>query len=160
MKRNKLPAGIWRHPVHWLAFGFGSGASPYAPGTLGTLVAIPLFLLLHELSWPLYALVTALMFIAGIWICGWSARQIGVHDHGGIVWDEIVGYLVTMFMLPSSWPWLLAGFALFRLFDIWKPFPIRRLDQGVSGGFGIMLDDVIAGLYALAILHAVMAYLT
>jgi phosphatidylglycerophosphatase A len=124
-----------------------------APGTAGTLVAVPLFCVAAELPLAGYLLLTALMFVAGIAICGAAARALGVHDHGGIVWDEITGYFVTMLAVPAHWVWVAVGFVLFRLFDIWKPWPIRWLDRRVSGGLGIMLDDVLAGLYAAALLQ-------
>lgn len=149
LKRNRLPAPIWNSPARLLACGFGSGASPYAPGTVGTVAAVPLYLLLAPLPLPVYLLVTALLFLIGIWACQVTARSFGVHDHGGIVWDEFVGYLLTMAAAPSGWQWPLAGFVLFRLFDILKPWPIRWLDRRVPGGFGIMLDDLGAGVYAL-----------
>jgi phosphatidylglycerophosphatase A len=144
---------ILKSPVHLLAFGFGSGLSPVAPGTMGTLVAIPIYWLLSFFPTWFYLLAVALALIAGIWICGQSAKQLGVHDHGGIVWDEIVGYLITMIAAPSGLLWIVLGFALFRLFDIWKPWPIYILDHKVSGGFGIMIDDVVAGIYALIVMQ-------
>lgn len=149
MKLNKnIPDSIWHNPWHFLAFGFGSGASPVAPGTAGTLVAIPLYLLLAPLSLPVYLGIVLLMLLAGIWLCHVTARDIGVHDHSGIVWDEFVGYLLTMAAAPEGWLWIFVGFILFRVFDIFKPWPIGLADRHVSGGFGIMLDDVIAALYA------------
>ena len=141
------------NPIHFLAFGFGSGLAPFAPGTFGTLAAVPLYLLMQPLSLPLYLAVVVIAFIAGIWICGVAGSDLGVHDHGGIVWDEFVGLWVTMIAAPAGWPWVVAGFLLFRLFDIWKPWPIRWADQQVSGGFGVMLDDLIAGLYALLVMQ-------
>lgn len=140
-------------PVHLLAFGFGSGLAPKAPGTFGTLAAVPLYLLLALLPLWAYGLVVVLAAIIGVWICGESSRRLGVHDHGGIVWDEFVGLWITLFAAPHGWLWLVIGFALFRLFDIWKPYPIRNADRQVNGGFGIMLDDILAGLYALASLQ-------
>ncbi|MCU7844808.1 MAG: phosphatidylglycerophosphatase A [Candidatus Thiodiazotropha sp. (ex Monitilora ramsayi)] len=137
-----------RKPVHLLAFGFGSGLAPKAPGTFGTLVAIPIYLILQPLSYWLYLLLVVLGFIVGIWICDQTSKDLGVHDHGGIVWDEIIGYLITMSFVPASLWWILIGFVLFRLFDILKPWPIGWLDKRVEGGFGIMLDDLVAGLYA------------
>jgi phosphatidylglycerophosphatase A len=142
----------WRH---LLAFGLGSGLSRYAPGTFGTLVAIPLYLLLALLPGWLYAACVVAAFAFGVWLCGSVARDLGVHDHGGIVWDEFVGYWITMFLLPVRWEWVLAGFLLFRLLDVWKPWPIRWADRHVHGGLGIMLDDVMAGVVACAVLHAV-----
>ncbi|TCS38249.1 phosphatidylglycerophosphatase A family protein [Reinekea marinisedimentorum] len=141
------------HWVHFLAFGFGSGAAPKAPGTFGTLAAIPVYLLLAQLPlWP-YLAVIVLSFLLGVYLCGQTSKDMGVHDHGGIVWDEFVGYWITMIALPFHWAWIVAGFVLFRLFDILKPFPIGWLDKRVHGGLGIMIDDVIAGIFALIILQ-------
>ena len=137
-----------KNPVHLLAFGFGSGLAPKAPGTVGTLAAVPLYLLLAPLPLAAYLLAVVLIALAGIWICGRTSRDLGVHDHGGIVWDEFAGFLVTMTAVPLAWPWVVAGFLLFRLFDILKPWPIGWLDERVAGGLGIMLDDLLAGLYA------------
>jgi phosphatidylglycerophosphatase A len=160
LKNQDTPAckGIMRDPVHWLAFGFGSGCSPRAPGTMGTLVAIPVYLLMADLLLWKYLLVTALMFIVGIWLCGKTAEKLGVHDHGGIVWDEIVGYLITMIAAPQGWVWLLIGFILFRFFDILKPWPISIADKKLTGGFGIMVDDVLAGMAAFFVLHIIAYY--
>ena len=142
-------------PVHFLAFGFGSGLSPKAPGTMGTLAAIPLYLLLMNLPLTGYLLAVLLISVAGIWICGESSRRLGVHDHGGIVWDEFAGFLLTMTAAPQGWAWIVLGFALFRLFDIWKPWPVRVADRQLHGGLGIMLDDILAGIYAWLVLQAV-----
>ena len=107
------------------------------------------------LSLPLYLLLTLLALLMGIYLCGFTSRALGVHDHSGIVWDEVVGYLITMIALPVSWQWMLAGFVLFRFFDIVKPWPIRWVDKRLHGGFGIMLDDVLAGIFALIALHSI-----
>jgi phosphatidylglycerophosphatase A len=115
---------------------------------------------MQPLPLPVYLVLTALLGLAGIWLCGYTARALGVHDHGGIVWDEIVGLLITLIAVPPDWRWLLAGFLLFRLFDILKPWPIRWLDRRVGGGFGIMIDDVLAGLFALLCLHGLIWLLT
>jgi len=138
-------------PIHLLSLGFGSGLSPYAPGTMGTLVAIPLYLLLSRLElWP-YLIVVAAGFLLGIYVCDKTSKALGVHDHSGIVWDEIIGYWITMIAIPAvTWQWILAGFVLFRFFDIVKPWPVKIADKRVPGGFGIMFDDLLAGLYALA----------
>lgn len=141
---------IWRHPFHFLSLGFGAGVIAMAPGTMGTLVTIPIYIYLQQHPLWLYALATFVMLIAGIGLCAYTARALKTHDHPGIVWDEIVGFLITMLAVPFTWYWLLLGFALFRLFDIWKPFPIKLLDRKVAGGLGIMLDDVVAGVYAWA----------
>lgn len=145
---------LLRHPVHLLAFGFGSGLAPRAPGTFGTLVAVPLFLLLSQGPLLFYLGFLLVAFVAGVFWCGRTARELGVHDHPGIVWDEVVGFLVTMLAAPAGWPWLVAGFVLFRLFDILKPWPIRWADRRVQGGLGIMLDDVLAGIGAALVLVA------
>ena len=139
-------------PAGLLAFGFGAGLSPYAPGTMGTLVAIPFVFGLKSLDQPVFWLVLSALFLLGVGICGTVSRRLGVHDHGGIVWDEMVGYWLSVAFVPLEWGWLLAAFLLFRLFDILKPWPIRQLDQKVSGGFGIMLDDAVAALFTVAVL--------
>ena len=150
---------ILTNPIHCLAFGFGSGLAPKAPGTFGTIAAIPLYLLLCHLSLPLYAAVLVLSFVIGVYLCGKTADDLGVHDHPGIVWDEFVGFWITMFAAPAGWAWLLLGFILFRIFDIWKPWPIRVLDKNMESGLGIMIDDVLAGVYALLILQLLAFYL-
>lgn len=143
-----------KNPVHFLALGFGSGLLKPAPGTWGTLMALPVYMFgLSLLRWEYYLAVLVLTALAGIYICGKAASDVGKHDDGAIVWDEFVGMWITMFMMPNHWIWLLVGFALFRFFDIIKPFPIGWLDKKVKGGFGIMLDDIIAGLMALACMH-------
>lgn len=145
----------WRNPAHLLAFGLGAGAAPKAPGTAGTLVAVPLYLLVSGLPLWGYLAITVAAFLAGIWICGRTAEDLGTHDHPGIVWDEVVGFLVTMTAAPAGWAWLVSGFALFRGFDILKPWPIHWLDARVGGGLGIMLDDLAAGLFAFAVLQGI-----
>lgn len=137
----------------FLAFGFGSGLSKAMPGTMGTIVAIPLYLALLQTSELVYAISTLVIIVAGIFICDLAAKKLDVHDFGGIVWDEIAGFLITMVGITHSWQSLLAGFVLFRFFDIVKPWPIKWLDKHVHGGFGIMLDDVVAGIFAVAILR-------
>lgn len=151
----KLTAGqILKDPVLFLAFGFGSGLSKYMPGTLGSLAALPIYFALMQFTNPwLYPLVTVLTLIFGVWLCDQAARKLAVHDFGGIVWDEIAGILITLYGLPLNGQTVLAGFVLFRLFDIVKPWPIRYLDQKINGGFGIMLDDVVAALFAAVVLR-------
>ena len=154
IKRNSVPRSIWINPIHFFAFGLGSGAAPYAPGTFGTLAAIPIYLVLIEyLSLPIYGLVVVAMFGIGVWLCDRTEKDIGVHDHSGIVWDEFVGYLVTMLAVPVGWVWVVAGFFLFRLFDVWKPFPVRQLERRYQNGFGNMADDLLAGIYANIVLQ-------
>jgi phosphatidylglycerophosphatase A len=149
----KTPFNL-KSPVHWLAIGFGSGLLKPAPGTWGTLLAVPFYFLLMELALPYYGLVVLGAFLFGIYVCGKTASDIGAHDHGSIVWDEFVGLWITLAFIPKEnhLYWVAAGFVFFRFFDIVKPFPIGLLDKKVHGGFGIMLDDVIAGLYAMACL--------
>ncbi|MDX1593960.1 MAG: phosphatidylglycerophosphatase A [Gammaproteobacteria bacterium] len=147
-----------RDPVQCLACGLGSGLAPVAPGTFGTLVALPVWWLLAPLPVPVYVGVVGLLALAGIWLCDRAARSLGVHDHPGIVWDEIVGYLVTMLAAPPTWQAMVLGFVLFRAFDIVKPWPIRWLDRRVHGGLGIMLDDLVAGAFAAVVLQAVLGF--
>ena len=147
---------LLRNPIHWLAFGFGSGLSPVAPGTFGTLVAIPIYLLLSDVSLWLYLTVTLVMFAVGIYLCGKTSADLGVEDHPGIVWDEIVGYLVTMIAVPTGFVWIVIGFVLFRFFDILKPWPIGYIDRHVKGGTGIMIDDILAGVYGLIVIQLLM----
>ena len=151
---NKVEARqVLKDPVLFLAFGFGSGLMPRAPGTAGTLAAIPLYLWFSQYSLTVYLLLVFLVSITGVWICRQASARLGVHDHPGIVWDEIAGFLITMIPASGSWLWVAAGFVLFRLFDIWKPWPINLLDKNVHGGLGIMLDDVMAAVYALIVLQ-------
>jgi phosphatidylglycerophosphatase A len=146
---------ILSNPIHCLAFGFGSGLAPKAPGTFGTLLAVPLYILLSQLSLLPYILVVVIAFAVGIYLCGRTATDLGVHDHPGIVWDEFVGFWITMIAAPAGWLWVVSGFILFRLFDIWKPWPIRFFDKNVESGLGIMIDDVLAGIYALMVLQLI-----
>ena len=148
-----------RNPVHLLAAGFGAGLAPRAPGTWGTVVGVVLYLLVAGLPLPVYLALSAGLFLIGVWICARAADDLGVHDHGSIVFDEMIGYLVTMTAVPRGWEWALAGFILFRVLDILKPWPIAVLDRRVTGGFGIMLDDLAAGMVALACLHLAVAVL-
>lgn len=141
------------NPIHFLALGFGSGLAAKAPGTFGTIAAIPLVLLMGQLSLWTYIGVTVLCVIAGFYICDKAAKDMDVHDHGAIVWDEVAGLMITMIAAPAGWLWLAIGFVFFRLFDIVKPWPISWLDAKVEGGFGIMIDDVLAGIFAFACLQ-------
>lgn len=155
----KLTATVLRNPVHFLAFGLGSGLAPKAPGTFGTLAAIPFYFLLVQLPLAAYALALIVLFGAGVWLCDKTAKDLGVHDHGGIVWDEFVGLWITLFVAPPQWWWIIVGFLLFRFFDIVKPFPISWFDKNVKGGLGIMLDDAIAGTFAWLCLQVLAAAL-
>jgi phosphatidylglycerophosphatase A len=147
----------WRfvlsRPAHFIAFGFGAGLAPVAPGTFGTLLALPLYWLLQPRVEPLeYLLLVTVLFGLGVWACEVTGRAIGVHDHGGIVWDETVAFLLVLFFTPATLPWQAAAFALFRLFDILKPPPIRHFDRTLKSGFGAMFDDLVAALYTLIII--------
>ena len=149
---------LW-NPVHFVALGFGSGLLKPAPGTWGTLAGVPIYIWLSSFSLVTYLLVTAFAFLIGIWLCDITCRDAGVHDHGAIVWDEIVGLLITMAAVPYSWSSLVLGFLLFRLFDILKPWPISVIDNHVKGGLGIMFDDVVAAFFSLAIIQTVIYFL-
>lgn len=159
------PERNWKnHPIHFLAFGLGSGAAPKAPGTFGTLAAMP-FLFLFQFQYQsllgLSAFIGLLIvsFVIGVYFCEVTSNDMGVHDHGGIVWDEFVGLWITFILVPLTWWTLILGFALFRFFDILKPWPIKWLDKKVEGGFGIMIDDVLAGIFALACMHGTLYFL-
>ena len=153
MKRLTF-SDLWSHPANFFSLGFGSGLMPKAPGTFGTLAAVPIYwFLLQGLALPWLLAVIGVSFVIGIWLCDATTKKLGVHDHPGIVWDEFVGLWISCIALPSGWLWLLWAFVLFRIFDILKPWPIRWLDKRVPGGLGIMVDDVLAGLFALALLQ-------
>ncbi len=158
IKRNQVPSSVWRNPIHFIAFGLGTGASPYAPGTVGTLLGIPLVWLMAGLSIWVYLLITVALYFFGVWVCNKTSNDIGVHDHSGIVIDEVVGYLITMILIPVNLWTLALGFLAFRFFDIIKPWPIRWLDKHVHGGTGIMIDDVLAGVFALIVMHVTNLY--
>jgi len=151
---------VARDPVHWLAFGLGTGLLPRAPGTWGSLATALAYWAVAPIEWPLLLGIAAVLFVAGIWICGESARRIGVHDHGGIVFDEVVGMLLTLVVARPEPLWIGVAFLCFRLFDIWKPWPIRDLDHSLSGGFGIMLDDALAAVYAAAVVFTLQRFIT
>ena len=152
---NRFPKGFFRHPAHLAAFGFGSGCALKAPGTFGTLMAVLLYLPMQAWSLGWYCGFIVFSFALGVYLCQKASDALGVHDHGGIVWDEFVGFWITMIAAPEGWQWIVLGFCLFRLFDIWKPQPIKWLDEKVEGGLGIMLDDVLAGVYALICLQLI-----
>ncbi len=144
---------VFTNPRYFLALGFGSGLVPRAPGTFGTLAAIPFYLILAELPVLYYAGVVIVALAVGIIVCGSVAQELAVKDPAIIVWDEFVGLWIALFMLPEGWIWLLIGFAVFRFFDILKPWPVNYFDEKLSGGAGIMLDDVAAGLYTLLVIQ-------
>ena len=142
------------HPLGWLATGVGSGLSPWAPGTAGSIVGMLPWLLLAQLPPLAYLGVTALVFVLGTWSANWVIARTGVQDPGAVVVDEWVGLWLALFLVPAGWGWALAGFVLFRVFDILKPWPCSWADRRLKGGMGVMIDDVFAGLYALALLQA------
>ena len=149
---DNLARTVLTDPVHFFAFGFGTGLAPVAPGTFGSLPGLLIFWMTLGFGTYVQLGIVAAMAGIGVWICGESARRIGVHDHGGIVWDEIVGMYLTLFLAPPTAAGWLVAFVLFRVMDIVKPWPIRDLDHRLGGGAGIMLDDVVAALYALILL--------
>ena len=148
MKQLKLATRVWQDPVYFIAFGFGLGLMPFMPGTWGTLAAIPIYLLILNMHWSIYLTLITLAFILGVLVSDKVTQDLGIHDYKGIVWDEVVGYLLTMFQAPHGILWILLGFVLFRIFDIWKPQPIALIDKKIHGGLGIMLDDVVAAIPA------------
>ena len=151
---------ILRHPAHFFAFGFGSGLFPRSPGTMGTLVAFPIFWYLEPLlTDALFILVLIAAFAFGVWVCEKTGRALGVADYGGIVWDEIVAFLLVLFFTPDGFFWSLLSFSLFRFFDILKPPPIRHFDRTWHGGLGVMFDDILAAGYTLLCLALVKSVL-
>lgn len=142
-----------------LAFGFGSGLSPYAPGTAGSLVAMPLALPLILLPRPVALGLIAAAFVFGVWLCGRVGQRLGVHDHSGIVFDEFVGLWLILVWIPAHWAWWLAAFVVFRLFDAVKPWPIGWFDKRIHGGLGVMFDDVLAAVFSLVCLQVAAAFL-
>lgn len=152
----RVPPGALRHPLRALAFGFGLGLLPRAPGTWGALLGIPLAFGLGLLPLAGALLGTVIIFGVGVWACEVTSRWLGVEDHSAIVWDEVLGYVVTVIWFPPSWLAVLAGFVLFRAFDILKPGPIGWAERRVSGGLGVMLDDLLAGFAAALLLWGVL----
>jgi phosphatidylglycerophosphatase A len=141
------------HPAHFIALGFGTGLSPVVPGTLGTLVAFPLYAILAEwLAPPGIAIAIAVLFALGVWACGRTGRDLGVPDHGAMNWDEVVAFLMVLLVAPVGLVWQAAAFLVFRFFDMTKPPPIRHFERTVKGGLGVMLDDVVAAFYTLLVL--------
>lgn len=154
----KLPPGFLRSPINWLAIGFGSGLSPIMPGTAGTIIAIPIFLLLSHMALPFYILTLLLLIICGFRICETAEKKLKTNDPSIVVWDEIVGYLITMIAIPANWLWIILGFIFFRVLDMWKPWPIRWVNDNLHGGFGIMTDDILAGFGAWILLKIIVIF--
>lgn len=150
------------HPAGWIASGFGSGLSPFAPGTAGSLAALLPWLALRELAWPWYVVTLVLAFALGVWAANVMVARLRLADPGAIVWDEFVGQwiaLAPLLAFAHDWRWIAAGFVLFRVFDVWKPWPVSWADRSVKGGFGVMLDDVLAGVWAAIVLAAAVRWL-
>lgn len=150
-----VPRKVWRDPLFFIAFGLGSGAMPFAPGTFGTLMAIPFYLLFRPLSLYAYLIFVIVFIILSSLLCARISRKIKVDDHPGMCIDEFAGFFVTMINAPHGFWWIVLGFVLFRLFDIWKPWPIYIVDKKIHGGFGMVLDDVLAGIYACVIIQLI-----
>ena len=141
---------VFSHPAHFIAFGFGAGLSRFAPGTAGTLLGFPLYWLLGPLASPWVMLaVVAMLFWIGVWACDITGRHLGISDHGGMCWDEVVAFLLILELAPDELYWQIGAFFLFRLFDVVKPSPIRELEKRMKGGFGVMFDDILAAGYTL-----------
>ncbi len=152
---------VLSHPAHFCSFGFGAGLFPRSPGTAGTLVAFPLYwFLAPRVSEALFILILVVAFAVGVWMCDKTGRELGVSDYGGIVWDEIVAFMLVLFFTPAGFVWQFLAFSLFRLFDIWKPEPIRHFDKTWHGGLGVMFDDILAAGYALLCLAIIRSVLT
>ncbi|MDI1310051.1 MAG: phosphatidylglycerophosphatase A [Methylotenera sp.] len=147
---------LLQHPAHFFGLGFGSGLVPKAPGTLGTIVGLPLYFIIAPFSLVLQLSIISVLFLIGIYFCDVTGKALGVSDHGGIVWDEIVAMMLVLAFTPNQWQWWLVAFLLFRLFDIWKPFPIRQFDAKLKNGFGVMFDDLLAAVYAIISLQGLL----
>ncbi len=151
---RSLARQVLRDPVHWIAFGFGAGLLPIAPGTWGSALAAVIFWLAPPLALQTHAIIVIGGFILGVWLCGVSARRLGVHDHPGIVFDEIVAMWATLAVVPRLALWSVIAFFVFRVMDVWKPWPIREADHRIPGGLGIMLDDALAAAFAAVIVSS------
>jgi phosphatidylglycerophosphatase A len=149
------PAFAFSHPAHAIAFGFGAGLAPFAPGTAGSALGWAIGWALGPLHAGIWFFMILILFALGVWACEVTGRNLGVADHGGMVWDEAVAFLLVLSIVPRELAWQAAGFALFRLFDIAKPPPIRSLERRFGGGFGVMFDDIVAAAYTLLVLAVV-----
>jgi phosphatidylglycerophosphatase A len=158
MSNNRLGVQHLSGTANFIALGGGLGLTPKAPGTFGTLLGIPLLFLMPT-NLVAYLVVLVVLFALGVWCCDACAKNLGVHDHPGIVWDEVVGYLITMIAVPKTLLWVVVGFILFRFFDILKPWPISWIDKHVEGGMGIMLDDVLAAVFALIVIQIALYFI-
>lgn len=158
MRREPLPRSIWQNPIHFIACGFGVGTIPIMPGTFGTLVGVAVYLIIQPLPLWAYLVITAILVLAGIYLCGKVNRDMDTDDHPAAVWDEIATFPIVMIAVPLTWYYVVLGFVLFRIFDIWKPWPIRWIDKNIHGGIGVMLDDVVAALAAWIIVFLISWY--
>jgi phosphatidylglycerophosphatase A len=145
-----------KHPAHFIALGFGTGLAPVAPGTVGTLLAFPIYMLLDRWLDPLGLFaVTAAFFAIGVWACGRTGRDLGIADHSAMNWDEVVAMMLILLVVPDAWQWWAFAFLAFRFFDVVKPPPIRHIDRTMKGGLGVMFDDIVAAFYTLLVVAAV-----
>jgi phosphatidylglycerophosphatase A len=159
--QRPTPKFLLSHPAHFIALGFGSGLSPFAAGTIGTLVAFPLYAVLAKLLGALaIALLCVPLFVLGVWACSRTTRDLGIHDPNGINWDEIVAFMLVLSFTPPGWAWQLFAFFAFRFFDVVKPPPVRQADRRIRGGFGVMFDDILAAGYTLLTLAIVRVVLS
>jgi phosphatidylglycerophosphatase A len=156
MIARPTPAFVFSHPAHFVALGFGSGLAPLAPGTVGTLLAFPLYMALDLVLPPLYLFVVVVAFFGlGVWACGRTGRALGIPDHSGMNWDEVVAMLLVLLLTPVDWGWRAFAFFAFRFFDVVKPPPIRQIDRMIKGGFGVMFDDIVAAFYTVFLMALV-----
>jgi phosphatidylglycerophosphatase A len=153
--KTAFPETVWKNPIHFLACGFGSGTAKFMPGTWGTLAAVPLYLVLRQFSPITYLIILTVAILFGVWICHITARDFGEADPGPIVWDEMVGFWLALWVAPNGWQWIVGAFILFRAFDIFKPWPINVAQEKLPGGWGIVVDDLLAGLYTWIIIQLV-----
>ena len=151
---NHLKNKVFSNPIHFIAFGFGVGLSPIFSGTLGSIIGVIFAWLAIHISFEMQLIIALLFFLSGVWICGESQERLGVNDHSGIVWDEITGIYIILILMPASIFYWIVCFSLFRLFDIWKPWPIRSVEKLFGGGFGIMFDDLLAGFYTFLVIYS------
>ena len=149
------PAFVFSHPAHVVAFGFGAGLAPFAPGTFGTLLGWAIAWAVPTESAGILLIVAGVFFLLGVWACDITGRHLGVADHPAMVWDEVVAFLIILAIVPRTYFWQLTAFVAFRFFDILKPPPIRYLERRYGGGLGVMFDDIVAALYALLVLALV-----
>ena len=158
--KQPIPPEEWKNPIYFIAFGFGVGVIPFAPGTFGTLAAVLIYLLIQPLPLFSYLIFTAIFIIISIFISDWVSKRIHIHDHPGMCIDEFAGFFVTMINAPLGFGWIVLGFVLFRIFDIFKPWPINYIDRHVHGGLGMILDDILAGIYAMFSIQLVARFIT